>query len=415
MATQSGKDIVYKFYNCRILKNHKIYWDDLWVRDGTILDPQKCFYGEVINPDVKVDCGERLIAAGYIETQINGAYGVDFSDSHAADLHDVERGIMKVAKGLLSHGVTSFCPTLVTSPPAFYQRVVPHIKKREGNSDGAGILGIHLEGPFISKEKKGAHPEQFIVSDLTNGSSSQPSHALEEVYGNEFYSNTAIITMAPELPGALDVIRQLTNMKDIRVSIGHSVGTIKDGEKAVLAGANYITHLFNAMLPFHHRDPGLVGLLTSWKLPKDTEIYYGIIADGIHTHPATMRIAHRTNPNGIILVSDSMCAAGLDTGNYSIGQLSVEVKENKAVLSGTNTLAGSIAFLDQCVRKFYKDTECSLVEAIEAATLHPARLLKIQDRKGTLDFGSDADFIILDDELNIMSTYIAGECVYSGG
>ncbi|XP_067948216.1 N-acetylglucosamine-6-phosphate deacetylase-like isoform X2 [Watersipora subatra] len=380
-----------KFHNCRLLKNHSIYWEDIWVRDGIIIDPQKCFYGERRDPDIKVNCGGNIIAPGYIETQIN----------------DMQVEIKKVAEGLMAHGVTSFCPTVITSPSDVYRKILPTISRCNGSREGAGVLGLHLEGPFISKAKKGAHPEECIASDLTGGLTT-----VDEMYGSHMIDRTSIVTIAPELPGALEVISALSKDRGIRVSIGHSEGTIKDGERAVRAGATFITHLFNAMLPFHHRDPGLVGLLTSWKLPKDSMVYYGIIADGIHTHPATMRIAHRTHPNGIVLVSDSMCAAGLSPGTYHFGQQTIDVKEKKAYVAGTETLAGSIAFLDECVQTFYNGTECSKVEALEAATLHPALLLGIEDRKGTLEYGTDADFLILDDDLQVTHTYIGGQCVY---
>ncbi|XP_069171311.1 N-acetylglucosamine-6-phosphate deacetylase isoform X2 [Procambarus clarkii] len=329
-----------------------------------------------------------------------GGFGYDFS----SDVNNLEEAVSKVAKGVLSAGVTSIAPTVVTSPNSVYHQVIPRLVKRAGGPEGAGILGIHLEGPFISPEKKGAHPPQFI-QNLEEGISK-----IYDVYG--CLDNVGMVTIAPELAGATAVIGHLAS-QGIVVSVGHSNGNLEDGEAAVNSGASFITHLFNAMLPFHHRDPGLVGLLTSRLISKP--VHYGIIADGIHTHPAALRIAHRTHPQGLVLVTDAMAAMGLSDGEHHIGQMKVLVEKHCARLVGTNTLAGSIVTMDYCVRQFVKDAGVSLVEGIEAATLHPARVMGIDHLKGSLDFGTDADFLLVSDKgpMEVLHTFIAGECVYS--
>ncbi|KAK0159847.1 hypothetical protein PV327_010914 [Microctonus hyperodae] len=192
----------------------------------------------------------------------------------------------------------------------------------------------------------------------------------------------------------------------------HSTANLKQGEEAVKCGASFITHLFNAMLPFHHRDPGLVGLLTSDEIPKSKIIHYGIIADGIHTHPAALRIAHRTHPEGLVLVTDAISALGLQEGLHRLGQFDVEMRNGRAYIANTDTLCGSTTAMSQCVRYFKDATGCSIVHALEAATLHPAKVIGIQSWKGVLDFGADADFIMLSDDLMILSTWIAGKRVY---
>lgn len=158
-----------------------------------------------------------------------------------------------------------------------------------------------------------------------------------------------------------------------------------------------------------------MGLLTSTEIPEGQQIYFGIISDGVHTHPAALRIAHCTHPDGLILVTDAISALGLDPGTYRLGQYSIEVRDGKAYVSGTNTLCGSIAPLDECIRIFKRATKCSTVYAIEAASLHPAKCLGIEAQKGTLNYGGDADFVFLDDALKVKSTWIAGECVYQNG
>lgn len=398
----SKKEPVFQFMNCRLLRNHQLIVDDLWVRAGKIINPEKLFFEEKIAADKQIDCGGVIISPGFIDIQINGAFGVDFSDD--SNDADVEKGLEKVSKGLLEHGVTSFCPTLVTCCKETYAKVLPRIKKRAGGKSGAGVLGLHLEGPFISKEKKGAHTEAYIRG-FPNGFAD-----VLDMYGT--LDDTAIVTLAPEHDRSEEVIKELVN-RGIVVSVGHSTSNLIQGETAVHHGASCITHLFNAMLSFHHRDPHLIGLLTSKMISEDKKVYYGLIADGIHTHPAALRIAHRVDPEGLVLVTDAIPAMGLLAGKHQIGAQMVEIKGKRAVIAGTNTLCGSIVTMDKCVRHLAKATECGPVLALESASLHPAQLLGITNTKGTLDYETDADFILVDDLLNIKSTYIAGELVWN--
>ncbi|XP_006873945.1 PREDICTED: putative N-acetylglucosamine-6-phosphate deacetylase [Chrysochloris asiatica] len=391
---------VLRFTNCRLLRAGKLLREDLWVREGRILDPEKLFFDEQRLADQQRDCGGCILAPGFIDVQINGGFGVDFSQA----TEDVGSGVALVAQKILAHGVTSFCPTLVTSPPEVYHKVLPHIPVKRGGPHGAGVLGVHLEGPFISQQKRGAHPEAHLRSFEAN--------AFKDVlatYG--CLDNVCILTLAPELDRSHEVIRELTAL-GIRVSLGHSVADLQMAEKAVQSGATFITHLFNAMLPFHHRDPGIVGLLTSDQVPAGRCVFYGMIADGIHTNPAALRIAHRAHPQGLVLVTDAIPALGLGNGRHTLGQQVVEVDELSAYVAGTTTLCGSIAPMDVCVRNFLEATGCSLESALEAASLHPAQLLGLEECKGTLDFGADADFVLLDDALHVQATYISGELVW---
>nr|XP_037271024.1 LOW QUALITY PROTEIN: N-acetylglucosamine-6-phosphate deacetylase-like [Rhipicephalus microplus] len=388
MNTVSGQhkwpsSCLVQFKNCTILRNHELIVEDLWVRNNVIVNPEPIFFDERVTADIQLDCNGAIIAPGYIDLQINGGMGVDFS--HSVDT--IVEAVQKVAKGVLPFGVTSMCPTIVTSTPDVYRKA----------------SGVHLEGPFISKHKKGAHKAQ-LIQDLSGGFES-----LMHVYGS--LDSVAIVTMAPELDPDGKVIQALVK-KGVTVSIGHSEANLVQGEKAMQDGASFITHLFNAMLPFHHRDPGLVGLLTSKKLPEEKNVFYGIIADGIHTHPAALRIAYKANSRGLTLVTDAMSAMGLEAGVHYIGENKVEILGKRAVIAGTTTLCGSIATMDFCVRYLQKSTGCTSVEALESASLHAAEVLGIQKRKGTLDFGADADFVVLDSNLHVLSTWIAGECVW---
>ena len=223
---------------------------------------------ERITADKVVDCGGNIVAPGFIDLQINGAFGVDFS-CDVTDKESGERIVGKVGHGILAHGVTAYCPTVVTSPPSVYSAVLPHITPAPGGRHGATVLGVHVEGPFISRHKKGAHPEEFVISPEDG------IRTLEAVYG-EGLANVALITLAPELEWAMEVVEACVT-RGIIVSVGHTMSTISQvgncqqptlhqGEEAVRRGARMVTHLFNAMQSFHHRDPGLIGLLTSEKL-----------------------------------------------------------------------------------------------------------------------------------------------------
>jgi len=390
------------FTNCLLLRDHQLIEEDLLVRNGKVLNPQQVFYGERDWSVKKYDCGGNIVAPGFIDLQINGAFGADFSND-VKDATSAEACLLTVGKGILSHGVTSYCPTVVTSPAEVYHTVLPHLRPRQGGMHGATVLGVHVEGPFISQQKKGAHPQHYIRSP-TNGYKS-----IEEMYG-EGLKNVAIITIAPELDGSLEAIDGCVS-KGIVVSVGHTTAELVQGEEAVRRGARLVTHLFNAMQSFHHRDPGLVGLLTSEKL-NNNKVWYGIIADGIHTHPAALRIAYKTNHASLVLVTDAICAMGFKDGRYKFGQQEIEVRGSEAYVAGTSTLTGSVATMHKSILKFRKSSRCSIVESLEAASLHPAEALGLK-AKGTLSVGSDADFVILNkSDLEVISTWIGGSKVY---
>lgn len=397
--THDNQPKLYQFRNCRLLRHSKIITDDLWVRDGKIIDPRIIFWEEQVKADVQIDCNNVIICPGFIDVQINGGFGVDFS----SDTDKLEEGLVTVAKGLLQHGVTSFCPTIVTSTQQSYNEILKTVKRTPGGENGAEILGAHLEGPFLNPDMKGAHKAHLMRQISTKG-----AQEMEDFYGT--LDHVSIVTLAPELAGEnMESIKQLVQ-RNIVVSIGHSAANEEIAEQAAKKGATFITHLFNAMLPFHHRDPGIVGLLTSYDIPKP--MFYGLIADGIHTHPTATRIAHRSHPRGLVLITDAIAALGLAPGLHKLGPMQVEIDHEKATLQGTNTLAGSIASMDVCIQRFKKMSGCTIVEALEGATLHPAQLLQIEHRKGILNYNSDADLVFVDDDLNVHATFIAGEPVW---
>lgn len=239
------------------------------------------------------------------------------------------------------------------------------------------------------------------------------------------------MTVTPESEGMLDVIPQVIK-RNITVSIGHSAATIDQAEAGVVAGTTFMTHLFNDMRPFHQRDPGMVGILGASDLPApkqperyplpsftspdgnklDPRPFYGVICDGVHVHPNSVRIAYYSHPRGCVLVTDAPSAAELPRGIYQLGGRDVEVRGvSGAYVKRTNTLAGSTVTIVHCVRNFKRFTRCTAVEALEAATLHPAQALGIQAIKGTLNPGSDADLVFLDNDLHIKKVFVRGEQV----
>ena len=391
--------MVTRYTNCVLLRDDKLCQDDLWVADGHIIDPKQYFWCSRKIADRTFDCQGKTIVPGFIEVQINGGFGIDFS----SDIENLESNLALFRKQITQYGITGFCPTIITSPSGAYHRALPLFKKERGNVvQGAAVLGAHVEGPFMNIDKRGAHPEKFIQDTCL-----ESEDQIKEFFGS--MSNISIMTIAPELPNACAMIGILTK-NNVVCSIGHSSADIDEAEDGVNVGATFITHLFNAMEPFHHRDPGIIGILSSIKINR--KCFYGIIADGIHTHPAALRIAHRTNPESAVIVTDAMAAMGLGDGAHCIGSQSVSVTGRRAVVSGSNTLAGSVATMNSCIHHFRKESGCTLVEAVNCATKHPAQLLKCYDLYGTLEFGTVADFVIIDSDVNVLATFIGGDCVY---
>lgn len=258
-------------------------------------------------------------------------------------------------------------------------------------ANGCESLGAHCEGPFLNPTKNGIHKTSVLQS---------PSNGildLTECYGKENFEAGLIklVTLAPELPGALSAIQSLTE-HNIIASIGHSEATYEEAKAGVKAGASTITHLFNAMRPLHHRNPGIFGLLgtasSSIKKP-----YFGIIADGTHLHPTSIKIAWNAHPDGLILVTDAMRLQGMPDGTYDWTNGSRIIKQGSMLtLEENGKIAGSSVELVDCVTNFLNWTGASVPEALKAVTETPAKMLGVQDSKGTLKEGADADLVVLD-------------------
>jgi N-acetylglucosamine-6-phosphate deacetylase len=252
------------------------------------------------------------------------------------------------------------------------------------------MLGAHCEGPFINRNRNGIHPENVLLEPI-NGIDS-----LAECYGSENITSGAIklVTIAPELPGALSAITALKKHSIIS-AIGHTTTTHEIAIDSMAAGASTITHLFNAMEPLHHRNPGVFGLLGGAGTEKP---FFGIIADGIHLHPTCVNIAWHAHPEGLILVTDAMFATGLPDGIYdwTNGEKIEKCGQVLKLHGSDGKIAGSATMMVECVNNFMTWTGATEAEALNAATRTPARMLGLEKEKGSLDAGSDADLVILD-------------------
>ncbi len=329
------------------------------------------------------------IAPGFIELQINGAYGADFSNDG--------RTVASVAARLPETGVTAFLATIITSPWDTYTPRLSQVREAMRDvmhsASGARPLGVHLEGPYLHPAKRGAHNQAFLR--VPN---------VDEILRWADTSITRIVTLAPELPGALDAIRALSG-KGIVVSAGHSNATYAKAMAGFKAGITWGTHLYNAMSGLGHREPGLPGALMSSSVP------CGLIADGIHVHPAMVKLAFKAKgAQGITLITDAMAAMGMAPGRYKLSDREVSVDGTSARLAD-GTLAGSILTTDQAVRNMISFTDCTPAKALAMASTTPARVLSL-DRQGRIASGCDADLVVLDESLQVERTIVAGKSVY---
>ncbi|KAK5137520.1 hypothetical protein LTR08_008499 [Meristemomyces frigidus] len=380
-----------KFTGGRLVKGNQLVEQDLWVSSvtGKILRSQEIFYEHHVVPDDVVDVKGRILAPGFIDVQLNGAFGFDFS----TDAADYQKGLERLNRQLVRTGVTSYLPTLPSQGPEVYCKVLRYLGPSgvsRSPFDGSESLGAHCEGPFISPSKKGIHDLQ-VLQEAINGFSD-----LEVCYGIENLSSGIIsmITGAPEVAGIKSCIPEITR-RGIRFAMGHTEVTYEQATEAIEQGATMVTHLFNAMRPLHHRDPGIFGVLG--KAKGKERPYYGVIADGIHLHPTTVKIAWNAHPDSFILVTDAMKTVGLPDGVYDWTNGDRWVKKGALLTrEGSDTIAGSSATLIECVSNFWTWSHASIPEVIRAVTATPAEMLGLRGRKGTLDADADADLLVLD-------------------
>ncbi len=344
-----------------------------------------------------VDFGEGVIVPGYVDLHIHGSAGYDVMDERAEALPAIERMLAR-------HGVTGYFPTTVTAPMErtlrALERLADAIEKGGVESDRKGRaepLGIHLEGPFISHARRGVHPRENLLL---------PKIETFERFWQAARGYIRMMTIAPELEGAIELIGAAAARR-VCVSLGHSDADFLATERAIAAGASHATHMFNAMRPLDHRDPGILGAVLT-----DSRVSADMIADGVHLDLAIVKLAAQSKGAELtVLITDATAATGMPDGRYRLGSIEVDVHDGKCTHDGK--LAGSVLTMDRAVRNLAGFAGWTLQQAVAAATRNPARAVRLAN-KGALGKGADADFLVLNGHGDVLRTFISGvECASS--
>ena len=336
---------------------------------------------------ITVEVGDGVLTPGLLDIQLNGGFGHDFTKEPSS--------IWDVGARLPAYGVTAFVPTVVTSGADPRTQMLDAISAGPpAGYKGAQVIGAHFEGPFISPKASGAHDTSFLRL---------PAEADEDVQMWSRDRGVALVTLAPELPGALDLTRSLVS-RGVVVSNGHSAATFEEGRAGVEAGARYATHLFNAMPVLGHREPGLAGAVLS-----DPRVTVGLIPDGIHVHPSVVGlVAAAIGLGRLSIVTDATAGLGMEPGRYSLGGREVSVDGTSVRLVDGGALAGSALTADRALRSLVAISGWAPLEAARTMTRVPAQLLGLQDR-GEIRVGARADFTLFTRDLQVAATYIGGE------
>ena len=340
--------------------------------------------------DACLDAGGRIVAPGFIELHIQGAGGCDVLDGSLEALKAISRSCARF-------GVTGFLATTVFRPEGNNRHLEIAAECSTNEQEGAELLGIHLEGPFISPEKRG-----MIKKDCIN----RPDRKVLETILSLTGGCLRMMTVAPELGESGAIIRALTE-RGIVASFGHSMADYEQTKEGFAAGINHVTHLFNAMLPIHHRSPGPLPAIF-----ETDSVTAQLIADGVHVHTSVLQLAARIlGPERLVLITDGMQAMGLPDGSYVYNGLEYVSKNGTArYLDGT--LIGTSLGLSQCLGRFVSLAGLSISRAIRAASLNPARVLGIDDSKGSIERGKDADLVLLNRDLTVWKTIRQGRFIY---
>jgi len=369
------------------IKNSLVSIEDGVISAITARDQQEIPAGATL-----IDLGDAVLAPGFVDIHMHGGTGLDVM---RASLDELPR----LNKFLTKHGVTGYFPTTVAAAPdqtcAALERLADAIEAdQSSNTDGAvqaKPLGIHLEGPFLSHKRRGVHPPEFLV---------EPTLQIFDRLWQAARGHVRLMTIAPELPGALEVIAEAARRK-VLVSIGHSDAVLEAARAGVKAGARHATHTFNAMRPLDHRDPGILAeVLTDAQLTAD------IIVDGIHVMPEVVQLfLQAKGVERAVLITDAMTAAGMPDGTYQLGPIQVEVKDGRCTADGR--LAGSVLTMDRAVRNVTQFAGWSLQDAVRAATLNPARAAGIAQH-GQITPGAEANLVALSPSGEVRKTMVRG-------
>ncbi len=362
------------------------------IEDGIITDVGTREHVQLPSDCPVRDYGDGILVPGFIDMHIHGGAGYDVMEMDAGRMAGLERHLAK-------HGTTSYFPTTVTAALDHTLRALEFLADQiegAGDADSSGLrarpVGIHAEGPFISREKPGVHPLEHIRAP----SLPEFGRMWEAARGH-----IKVMTAAPELPGCEELIQEATK-RGVCISLGHSNATLDETRKGIAAGARHATHTFNAMRVLNHREPGIIGCVLT-----DERISAEIIVDGVHVAPEVVRLfLTQKGPERAVLVTDALSATGMPDGTYQLGGFVVEVKGNRCLSEGK--LAGSVLTLEVAVRNVMQFGGWSLDQAVRLATLNPARTLDISNRKGAIVPGADADLVVLSPDGGVITTIVAG-------
>lgn len=372
----------------QVIENVYIYQLDKVSKGYVIIDDERIadvkegtYEGNIQH---RIDGHNQHLLPGFIDIHIHGGYGQDTMDA-------TDDAFKKLSEGLLTEGTTSFLATTMTED---LERVghAMEVASRFNHLEGAEIIGIHMEGPFISPDKVGAQNPKYVKTPTVKQIEELQMRADDKI---------KIITMAPEVDGATEVIEQIG--QNIIVSLGHTTANYDEINKAVEHGARHITHLYNAATGFNHRQPGAFG--AAWL---NDGLAVECIVDGIHSHPAAVKLAYRLKGiDDMMLITDSMRAKGMPDGEYELGGQPVFKTGEQAVLKD-GTLAGSVLTMNKALRNFMQFTGLSLEEAWKATSYNQARALNVLNDRGTIEKGKYADLVLVDEEINVLMTIKKG-------
>ncbi len=367
--------------------NAKLLLDDQFIEEKVLLFDQQIIKiaDKIESQEVDIiDANGAYVSAGFIDLHIHGSGGADVMDA-------TPDALKIISNTLLQTGTTSFLATTMTMSNQDIDNALHNVQLHADKVTGANLLGIHLEGPFINPSKHGAQDKMYIQ---------KPDISLIENYMQEI----KMITLAPEVEGSEQFVKQLTKeFPNIILSIGHSDASYEESKESFTWGVSHATHLFNAMNPYHHRKPGIVGAVF------DSDVTCDIIADLVHTHPSVLELVQSVKKEKLMLITDAMRAGCMKCGTYDLGGRKVEVSEGKALLED-GILAGSVLKMNEALANMSKYTSMDMADIINSATRIPAQKLGI--RKGELKEGYDADIVIFDEKFSIISTIVNGEVKY---
>ena len=371
-----------------IIKGASVFCEDgtFQVKDVFVEDHKIVATEAEVSDKTVVDANGYKLIPGLVDVHSHGACGHDFCDC------DVE-GVKEILRFEKAHGITSYCPTSMTLSKEMLVDIFATAKEADGIADGARVIGINMEGPFISASKKGAQAEENIL---------QCDYEYFCRLQKAAKGLIKLVDLAPEEPGAMEFIEKAKD--EVVISLAHTASDYDTAKEAIQHGASHATHLYNAMPPLNHRNPGVIGAV------RDSETCHAeLICDGVHIHPSVIRATFAMfGAKRMILISDSMRATGLNDGDYTLGGQPVKVKGNLATLHD-GTIAGSATNLMDCVRFVVKKVGLPFETAVMCASENPAKEIGIFHEVGSISAGKKADFVLLDKDLNIVSVYVDGK------